>query len=203
MIKTNKKSIYFSIIIFLLLALCWSLATQIRDKRNINNYTSENTNETDPHRAHPDCFFSDFDNLDRKVCGQRLESEIKSEWPELIKENFKNYPDLAGYYLPKNFIDDIGLLDVDKDGKGEKIVYYTCPGCNAPSRNIDIIKDDRIIFSAHGGNLSLEANNENFPGFILSDSGLVLLRAEGYTKIKFKLNDDGEYFPYEEDDIKY
>jgi hypothetical protein len=203
MTRINKKSVYVLIIAILIIALCATIILLIKDKNKLKSYTSNTTNEISSTRTSVDCLFSDYDNLDRKICGQRLESEIKSNYPEYVKDNFKKYPDLAGYYLPKNFVDNIMFLDVDKDGQDEKIVYYSPPGGNAPSRNIDIIKNDRIIFSAHGGNLNIENNNEIFPGFILSDSGLVLLKLEGYTEIKFRLNADDEYIPYEEKDTKY
>jgi hypothetical protein len=163
-------------------------------------------------RTTPNFLFNDYENLDRKMSGQRTIEEIKAKEAlkndngirvELITENFSKFPELAGYYLPINIIDATSSLDIDKDGKLEELVYYSCPGCNAPSRNVDIIKDGRIIFSAHGGSLELKNNNEDKPGFVLSDVGLVLPRPEGYTEIKFRLNSDSEYVPYEERDIRY
>lgn len=203
MIKINKKSIYILVITILLIALCLTITLLIKDRKTKDGYTPNTISEINPVRTEMDCLFTDYENLDRKICGQKQESEIKSNYPEYVKDSFKKYPDLAGYYLPKNFIDTVESLDIDKDGQSEKIVYYTCPGCNAPSRNVDIIKDSRIIFSAKGGNLKIKNNSEDFPGFILSDSGLVLLKMEGYTEIKFKLNTENEYNPYEEKDIKY
>ena len=163
-------------------------------------------------RTDSDCLFTEYENIDRKICGQRTIKEVKEIESlkadnglrlESIDDNFNKYPELAGYYLPKNIIDSTSTLDIDKDGKSEELIYYSCPGCNAPSRNVDVIKNGRIIFSAQGGNLEVKTNNENTPGFILSDSGLVLARPEGYTEVKFKLNFDNEYYPYEEKDVRF
>lgn len=198
----NKKTFIFLMLV-LLIIICGGVIFSINYKKSIVINGKE-----DFFRSGPDCLFSDFENLDRKICGQRIKEEIykestHSELSEIVEENFKNYPDLAGYYLPKNFIDSIDYLDIDKDGQDEKVVYYSCHGCNALPRNVDIIKDGRIIFSAKGGNLSVKENKELFPGFILSDSGLVLLKSEGYTMIKFKQNISSDYIPYEEYDVKY
>lgn len=202
MIKINKKIIYI-LVVFILLIFAYSTIILTRCKKAINNYNPEITSQITQTRNSAGSLFSDYENLNHKIYGQKQESEIVSDRQDYVEDNFKKYPDLAGYYLPDNFIDNVDYLDIDKDGQNEKLVYYSCPGCNAPSRNVDIIKNDRIIFSAQGGNLNIKNNYEGFPGFILYGSGLVLLRGEGYSKIKFKLTSDGKYIPYEENEIKY
>lgn len=147
-------------------------------------------------------FGSGFINLDRKLCSPKSAAEIAKLNDAKATENYKQFPQYAGYYLPKNYVVSVNSVDVDNDKKDEIVVSYTCPFCNAPPRGLDIIKNNKIIFTAQGGNLELKPiKGEN--SFYLNVSGLTIPRSQGYTAIKFQANETGEYQPVSEDDIKY
>lgn len=146
-------------------------------------------------------FTSGFANLDRKLCSPKNSAEIAKLNDARALENYKQFPAFAGYYLPQNYVVDVDLLDIDNDQENETVVSYTCPVCNAPPRGLDIIKNNKIIFTAQGGNLEVKPiKGEN--GFYLNVSGLTIPRSQGYTAIKFQANQTG-YYPVAEDDIKY
>lgn len=105
--------------------------------------------------------------------------------------------DMAIHYSPLYNIDEIVNLDVTNDGKPEKIVLYSCVGCNSPSRNMDIIKDNVLIFSAEGGQLKIEGI-EKQAGFLLNTT---MIPRNGYTRITFKQNSAGEFTTTQEEDI--
>lgn len=167
----------------------------------------KNINQISSHRETPDTLFTDYENLDRKFCGLKLKREIdqlkfEGEIDNVSIKNYKDFPDYAGYYVPKNLVDSVANIDIDNDKKLETVVYYTCRGCNAPSRAVDIIKDNKIIFTAKGGNLEIKTI-KNEAGFILNTSGLALSMNDGYTVVKFKKSDSGEFNTISEEDIKY
>ena len=154
-----------------------------------------------------DISYSDYENLDRKFCGLKTKAEIQKlklngESDKYSIKNYHDFPQYAGYYVPKNLVDLVDKIDIDNDKKAETIVYYSCRGCNAPSRNMDIIKDGRVIFSAKGGNMSIKQIKGEV-GFVLSTISATLSRQEGYTKVTFKLNEYNEYNPVSQEDVRY
>jgi hypothetical protein len=121
-------------------------------------------------------------------------------WLKEKEEMVRAFPALAPHYLPHNLIHEIEEIDVTGDGVPEKIVYYSCFGCNAPARNVDIISGNKLIFSAQGGNLSVQSL-QGEAGFDLST--LLYPRGSGYTVVTFKMNDEGEFHSVREEDFYY
>jgi hypothetical protein len=116
----------------------------------------------------------------------------------MINEMYQRFPDWAGYYTPTSTVHDVQNVDIDNDGIDEHVIYYSCLGCNAPARNIDIVKDNKIIFTVEGGNLRLE-NVENEDGFHIFTT--MIPRGTGDIKVTFEKTTYGEYHPVEEEEI--
>jgi len=150
--------------------------------------------------------FNNYKNLDRILPRKKTKEEIiktaNKKEIYLEMEFYDKFPNYSGYYLPIYIIGDIEKIDINNDNIQETIIYYSCYGDNALPRNLDIIKDNKIIFSAEGGNLSLEPIN-NDSGFYIKNSGLTMPRYNGYTKTKFILNDSSNFYAISETDIKY
>lgn len=121
-------------------------------------------------------------------------------WMDEKEEMLQKFTSLAPHYLPYNLINSVEEFDVTGDKVPEKIIFYSCFGCNAPSRNVDIISGSKLIFSAEGANLTLKPL-ENNSGFELSN--LLMPRGAGYTVITFIPNSDGEFHSVKEEDIYY
>ncbi|MCA9365269.1 hypothetical protein KC723_00050 [Candidatus Kaiserbacteria bacterium] len=162
--------------------------------------TKDQSNITDSiKRFKPDILFDDYRNSDRYLAGARTLSEI-SEAHITITESYEKFPNWAGYYAPLSVIHNVKEIDIDNDGNYEQIIYYSCIGCNTLPRNIDIIKDNRIIFTAEGGQLGF-ANVDDLSGFVIYSA--LLPRGTGERKIQFRQSSSGEYHPESEEEIYY
>lgn len=144
--------------------------------------------------------FNDYRNLKKKFIPTN-EKEIKNLNDNLLLENYNEFGKLTLYYLPDYLIDAIEYKDIDQDSTKETIIFYSCRGCNALSRQMDIIKDNEIIFTAEGGNLSLESLKKE-KGFYLNTS-IVPRGLNMHTRVKFIKNIDGEFHPQSEDVVEY
>lgn len=212
--KTIKITFVFALVLFCFMVLFEISRNKLMHEQkyfsngtfNVDNTISKSSS-TPAHREVPDIIFDSYKNLYKKLGGFWTKSEVyrmksENEPDKLSINNYNKFPEYAGYYVPKEFIDWVDKIDIDNDKKLETIIYHSCRGCNARPRGVDVIKNGVIIFTADGGSLKLESLN-NKPGFTIHASGLVLLRAEGFTRITFLQGEDGEFYPDFEDDIKY
>jgi len=150
-------------------------------------------------RTVPDVEFGEYKNVDRKLAGPRTYQEIAVLNDTVLNKNYLEFPKWAGYYLPLNTIDAVVAIDIDNDEIQETVIYYSCRGCNAPPRSLDIVKDGRIIFTADGANLSLTPLTDK-KGFNL-ETKTIPRNYGDFTRVKFLFNSDSELFPYSEEDI--
>ena len=149
-------------------------------------------------RHGPDVRFSDYRNSDRYLAGARSLDEFDNPHPAVV-EMYERFPDWAGFYAPLFVVHTVDEVDFTNDGEKEYLVAYSCVGCNAPPRAIDIVKDNRVIFTAEGGLLSVRSVDES--KFILTTAGHP--RGEQYIHITFEYHNTGRFVTRKEEVVTY
>lgn len=141
--------------------------------------------------------FDNYQNKNTYLHSTVLLEEINQPHPMII-EMYNKFPDWAGHYAPESVIHDVSQVDINNDGQIENVIYYSCVGCNAPARNIDIEKDNQIIFTVEGGELAFE-NIEYVGSFCIYTA--LIPRGTGEKKIEFVGGADGNYYVKAEQDF--
>lgn len=196
-LKTGLKLLILSVVVIEVLRVTNLFSPY---NQQIKEEVPDNTSNVnlEMYREVPNVLYDDYRNSDRYLAGPRTLTEIVNRNNDVFISNYKSFPNLAGYYAPLYVIDRTDRVDIDKDGKDEDIVFYSCLGCNALSRAVDIIKENRIIFTAEGAQLQL-LPLENEIGFELrTTSSSLQNRME--TKLKFLMNQDKEYYVFSEEE---
>lgn len=137
------------------------------------------------------------------ICGDNKNEDCG--FLETIKQNYNDYKDLASIYLPADSI-YTEKFDVDGDNKNETIVFSCGIGGNHCPHSVDIIKDNKIIFSASLNGVNIKpAETKN--GFYLEwnndedlSSGYCCPR--GYVKTKF-VYENNKFIPVLEQEVYY
>jgi len=150
-------------------------------------------------RVIPDVTFNEYKNQERRFSGSKTYEQILTLNDDRATRNYLEFPKWAGFYLPLYTIDGVEEMDIDNDEKKEQIIYYSCSGCNAPPRSLDIIKDMTIIFTANGASLELKPLT-NEKGFYL-ETAIIPRDSGAITRVKFLTNDDGKLYPFSEEDV--
>lgn len=170
-------------------------------------------NENEGYRSYPSPAISleGYQNIPEPLPPIKSDDEIHTPNPEddfmgsNKQANIDKYGDLARRFVGKAgegwLIDDIITIDLENDGKKEKLISMTKMGANIiGSRNL-IIKDNKVIFSTDPDTFSniVIANNEK--GFFLQWDDNFKQR-DGYMVTRF-VYDGEKYIPVYEQQIRY
>jgi hypothetical protein len=135
-----------------------------------------------------------------------LKEDCGMDWPvQTARENYQKYGDFTTYTLPNQEIYEINYFDVDGDNKNETIVHknYNCRADDG-STSADIVKDNKIIFSATGDDSTiLPADTNN--GFYLEqrlDDGSARCCSTGLLRTRFVYKEE-KFVPIYEQEVKY
>jgi hypothetical protein len=125
-----------------------------------------------------------------------------------IIENYGEYGDLASRYLPADSI-WVNRFDVDSDGVDEDIVFVCGIGGNHCPHYVQIIKDNKVIFTTDGGGIGISLSPvDSKNGFYLdwrndddwANTGFCCAR--GYVRTRFVYKDD-KFIPVLEQKVYY
>lgn len=170
-------------------------------------------NEVQGYRSYPstNITFKKYSNTPEPLPPIKSDDEIHTPNPEddfmgLNKErNVDKYGDLARRFVGKAgegwLIDDIITIDLENDGKKEKLITMIEMGANIiAGRNI-IVKDDKIIFATDPDTFSQIVIANNKKGFFVQwDDNFK--RRDGYMVTRF-IHDGEKYIPVYEQQIRY
>jgi hypothetical protein len=122
-----------------------------------------------------------------------------------IKEEFENIGEvLAGYYNGKGLARlHSESFDVDNDGEGETVMYYTEIGVmTGYPLGIDIIKDNQVIFTARSSQHSLQGTSSHNGFYLVNQMFYPAFSSPGYYRIRF-VYENGEFQPIWEQEVYY
>ncbi len=135
-----------------------------------------------------------------------LKEDCPMDWPvQTARENYRKYGPFTTYALPDYEIYEINYFDVDKDGKDEAIIHknFNCRA-DGGSASADIVKDNKIIFSATGDDATIipaDTNNGFYVEQRLYD-GSARCCSTGILRTRFVL-ESNKFVPIYEQEVKY
>ena len=140
---------------------------------------------------------------ENNICGKSGNEDCG--FIEQIKQNYNEYKDLAPFYLPVESI-YTEKFDVDGDKKDETIIFGCGIGGNHCPHNFDIVKDNKIIFSAGLSGVNIKPT-ETGNGFYLewnNDEDLTggYCCPWGYVRTKF-VYENNKFIPVLEQKVYY
>jgi hypothetical protein len=141
---------------------------------------------------------------ENQTCGENKDQDCG--YVDQIVENYNEYEDFSPYYLPSSTI-IVKEFDVDADGNNEKIIYGCGLGGNHCPHKVDVIKNNKIIFSVNGVNIADIKPVETGNGFYLNwhdddDLGGGYCCPSGYVRTKF-VYQDNRFIPILEQKVNY
>lgn len=159
-------------------------------------------------------YSNDIKNLGHKKSWEEIMKENnecgdnKNEdcgFSDVILENYSEFKDLASYYLPQASV-YTDKLDVDGDNIDETLVYSCNAGGNHCPHALDIIKNDKIIFSASLSGININPV-ETRNGFYLEWNNEYDLTGGyccpwGYVRTRF-VYEDNKFIPILEQKVDY
>jgi hypothetical protein len=195
----------------------WGSADHYKEfeEGDIRQFSQLALNNTAVYQSYPtaEITLTDYDNSIRELSALPLEEAIgllkedcNMDWPvQTARENYQKHGSFTTYTLPDQEIYEIDDFDVDGDNKDESIIHknYNCRA-DGGSTSADIVKGNKIIFSATGDNstiLPADTNNGFYVEQRLSDD-TARCCSTGVLRTRFVLKDE-KFVPIYEQEVKY
>lgn len=195
----------------------WGSAEHYKEfeEGDIRQFSQLALNNTAVYQSYPttEISLTDFDNTIRDLNALSFDNAItllkedcEMDWPvQTATENYQKHGSFTTYTLPEQEIYKIDYFDVDGDDKDEAIVHknYNCRA-DGGSTSADIVKDNKIIFSANGDDATILAADTN-NGFyveqrLFDDSARCC--STGVLRTRFVLKDN-QFVPIYEQEVKF
>lgn len=195
----------------------WGSADHYKEfeEGDIRQFSQLALNNTAVYQSYPttEITLSDYDSSVRGLKALPLEEALSllkkdcdMDWPvQTARENYQKHGSFTTYTLPDQEIYKIDYFDIDGDNKDEAIVHknYNCRA-DGGSTSTDIVKDNKIIFSADGDDATIlpaDTNNGFYVEQRLSDNSARCC-STGVLRTRFVLKDN-KFVPIYEQEIKF
>jgi len=185
------------------------------EEGDIRQFSQLALNNTAVYQSYPtaEITLTDYDNSVRNLEALPLEDALSllkkdcdMDWPvQTARENYQEHGSFTTYTLPDQEIYKIDYFDVDGDNKDEAIVHknYNCRA-DGGSTSADIVKDNKIIFSANGDDATIipaDTNNGFYVEQRLFDDSARCC-STGVLRTRFVL-EDNQFVPIYEQKVKF
>lgn len=195
----------------------WGSADHYKEfeEGDIRQFSQLALNNTAVYQSYPtaEITLTDYDNSVRDLEALPLEEALgllkkdcDMDWPiQTATDNYQKHGSFTTYTLPDQEIYKIDYFDVDGDDKDEAIVHknYNCRA-DGGSTSADIVKDNKIIFSANGDDATIlpaDTNNGFYVEQRLFDDSARCC-STGVLRTRFVLKDN-QFVPIYEQEVKF
>jgi len=195
----------------------WGSADHYKEfeEGDIRQFSQLALNNTVVYQSYPstEITLTEYDGSIREIKALPLEEAIRllkedcpMDWPvKSARGNYQKYGSFSTYTLPEQEIFEVKYFDVDGDNKKETIVHknFNCRA-DGGSTSVDIIKDNKIIFSATGDDsiiLPADTNNGFYIEQRLADDSARCCPT-GLLRTRFIFSEEN-FIPIYEQEVKF